>query len=69
VTVVDSIASNNLFGFAAESTAVMRLGRSVASGNNVGVFVGSQVYSYGDNKIDGNSTDVGGLSLTSLPSR
>jgi hypothetical protein len=67
-TVVDSIASNNFYGFATNSGGVMRLGRSVASANNTGVLVGTTVYSYGDNKIDGNTTDVSG-SLTSLPSR
>ena len=49
---------------------MMRLGRSTASGNGNGVLVGSgsTVFSYGDNKIDGNTTDVNGT-LTSLPSR
>ena len=47
----------------------MRLGRSVASGNINGVFVGGTVYSYGDNKIDGNTTSEVVGSLTGLPSR
>ena len=66
---MDSIASNNASGFATNTGGVMRLGRSVASGNLTGVFVGGTVYSYGDNKVDGNTNgDVFG-SLTSLPSR
>lgn len=67
-TVVDSIATNDAFGFATEPSAVMRLGRSVASGNSTGVFVGSPVFTYGDNKIDGNINDFSGVA-TSLPNR
>jgi hypothetical protein len=46
----------------------MRLGRSVATANGTGVFVGAPVFSYGDNKVDGNTTDVAGA-LTALPMR
>ena len=70
-TVVDSITIGNGIGFATSSSAVMRLGRSTASGNANGTVVanGSQIFSYGDNKIDGNETDVAANGLTSLPSR
>jgi hypothetical protein len=40
----------------------LRLGRSVATGNGNGLFIlpGSTLSSYGDNKVDGNTIDVGG---------
>jgi hypothetical protein len=45
-----------------EGLGTLRLGRSVATGNGNGLFIlpGSTLSSYGDNKVDGNTIDVGG---------
>jgi hypothetical protein len=64
-TIIDSVAANNAgAGFSVAGTgAIMRIGRSVATGNTFGVtssFSGS-ASSYDDNKIDGNTTNVSGL--------
>ncbi len=68
VTVTESIALNNSnAGFEAATSATLRLSRSVATGNSVGVtnYVGgATVQSYGDNRIDGNTTDVFGTMTT-----
>jgi len=70
--IVDSFAINNsIDGFRASGAgAVMRLARSVATNNGTGVdfLSGSTVRSYGDNKIDGNGTDVS-ATIPIIPSR
>jgi hypothetical protein len=65
VTIVDSAAFNNNTGFQVNNPGglgTLRLGRSVATGNGNGLFIlpGSTLSSYGDNKVDGNTIDVGG---------
>ncbi len=60
--VVRSISANNGTGFAAgqSATATMRLSQSAAMGNGVGLDSSNgngSLMSYGDNNIDGNTTD------------
>ncbi|MGA7383328.1 MAG: right-handed parallel beta-helix repeat-containing protein [Methylocella sp.] len=59
LNVVDSVASyNNTTGLEADSTAVLRVARSVVTGNGTGVAAsGGTIFSYGDNGIDGNAND------------
>jgi hypothetical protein len=74
-TIVDSGAFNNSIGFlvgqVGHTGATLRLGRSVVTGNGIGVAInpGGTAQSYGDNKIDGNGTDVGGGTLSSVSNR
>jgi Right handed beta helix region len=53
------VASNNNTGLAANSSSTVRVGQSVVTGNVTGVFTtGAGVLdSYGDNDINGNTTD------------
>jgi hypothetical protein len=62
VTAVDSVATNNVFGFGVGPKGLLRLSRSAATGNNTGVFIntGATVETFGDNDIHGNVTDVSG---------
>lgn len=67
VTIVDSFAQNNgSVGYLAvggfPTMATMRLGRSVATGNQVGVqnINAAIVQSFGDNEVSGNTTNVSG---------
>jgi hypothetical protein len=62
VTAVDSVATNNVFGFGVGPKGLLRLSRSAATGNNTGVFIntGATVETFGDNDIRGNGTDVTG---------
>jgi hypothetical protein len=70
-TVIDSIAFNNAgnAGFGVNAAgATMRIGLSVATGNSIGLLIGTNatMSSYGDNKVDGNvMNDVSGT-LSSL---
>ncbi len=60
----NSVATNNGTGLSAVSNAALRVGHSVVAGNAVGVQVatGGVIFTYGDNDIDGNTTDnTGGL--------
>jgi hypothetical protein len=73
VTIVDSVITNNVSdgllvgGGLGGGSATVRLGGSVVKGNVTGVNIsaGSFLGSYGDNEIDGNTTDVTGT-LTPL---
>jgi hypothetical protein len=75
VTVVDSVMANNdsvgLSSGSFASQASARLTGSVVTGNKVGVLIqnGGTVFSYGDNEINGNGTDVSGGTLTPLAKR
>jgi hypothetical protein len=65
VMIADSFADNNAVdGYRAsgDATSVMRLARSVATGNPTGIdnVSGATVQSFGDNKVIGNTTDVSG---------
>jgi hypothetical protein len=62
------VASNNGTGLEALSTnAILRVAHSVVTGNGLGVAnLGGAVFSYGDNDIDGNTTDNTGA-LTVIP--
>jgi hypothetical protein len=63
VTAVDTMATNNRTGFVAQSRGVLRLAHSAATGNTLGVLVGAfgaKVFSFGDNHIGGNVSDVSG---------
>jgi hypothetical protein len=62
VTAVDSVATNNVFGFGVGPKGLLRLSRSAATRNDIGVLVdiGGTVESFGDNDIRGNVTDVKG---------
>jgi hypothetical protein len=77
VTIVDSVmalnASDGLdVGFTQVfATATARLAGSVVTKNNgtgVNIFLGSKAFSYGDNEINGNGTDVSGT-LTPVATR
>ncbi|MGI8567852.1 MAG: NosD domain-containing protein [Methylocella sp.] len=65
----DVVASNNNTGLAATASSTLRVGHSVVTGNVTGVFSsGSGVLdSYGDNDIDGNTTDNTGILTVILP--
>jgi hypothetical protein len=65
--IVDSVISNNTSdGIGTEYAAVVRLARSAVTGNVDGIHLeGGAVYSYQDNDINGNTTDIVGGSLTS----
>jgi hypothetical protein len=60
-------ASNNLFGFKQTgSGGALQLARSKATANGTGVSVnGGTIYSFGDNDISRNTTNVSG-SLTGV---
>ena len=62
VSVVDSMATNNSFGFGVGPRGLLRLAGSAAARNNTGVFIntGARVESATNNFIDGNDTDVSG---------
>jgi hypothetical protein len=53
------VASNNNTGIAASTSSTVRVGQSVVTGNVTGVFTtgGGVLDSYGDNDINGNTTD------------
>lgn len=59
---------NGTNGIRGGSSAIITVGRSVVSGNLVGLFVdsGAQILSFGDNQVSGNGTD-GSPSGTVLP--
>jgi hypothetical protein len=63
----NSVASYSNRGLDAEG-AILRVGHSVVTGNNTGVRTigGGTLNSYGDNDIDGNTTDNTGV-LTPIP--
>ncbi|MGH6837334.1 MAG: right-handed parallel beta-helix repeat-containing protein [Methylocella sp.] len=62
VMAVDSIATNNAaVGFGSSIGGVLRLARSVATGNGTGLFIADRnVYSFGDNYIRGNGINING---------
>jgi Right handed beta helix region len=68
-----SVSGHSGTGIAAGSTANVLLGRSVITGNAVGVFNNTSpntFYTYQNNQIDLNTTDVGGTALnTTKPLR
>jgi Periplasmic copper-binding protein (NosD) len=70
VMVRNVVASNNGTGLVAQGGAILRVAHSVVTGNGTGVFVAGTVVgildSYGDNDIDGNTTDNTGV-LTVIP--
>ncbi|MGH6848459.1 MAG: hypothetical protein ACREC0_13790, partial [Methylocella sp.] len=59
-------ASNNNIGLSAAATSTLRVGHSVVTGNVTGVFGAGTLDSYGDNDINGNTTDNTGI-LTVIP--
>ena len=63
----NSVLSNNLIGFETSGPNAW-LAKSVVTGNSVyGIFLhGGTVYSYGDNFISGNTTNVSAGSLTPI---
>ncbi|MBY6242930.1 hypothetical protein [Methylosinus sp. Sm6] len=68
VTIVDSFANNNAsVGYLAvggfPNATTMRLGRSAATGNQVGIqnLNFATVQSFGDNAVLGNATDISGV--------
>jgi hypothetical protein len=78
VTVRKSVMNNNFTGFAANYDAMLTFADSMATGNSLGGFVSlfsgpgspAVVYSYGDNEINGNGTDIsGGGTLTPVAKR
>jgi hypothetical protein len=63
----DVVASNNRVGLHADLNGILRVAHSVVTGNNTGVLTGTgAIKSYGDNDIDGNTTDNTGV-LTVIP--
>jgi hypothetical protein len=62
------VASNNNTGLAASTSSTVRVGQSVVTGNVTGVFTtgGGVLDSYGDNDINGNTTDNTAV-LTLIP--
>jgi hypothetical protein len=72
VMVVSSVVNNNSTGLFVNGAGTMRLTRSVATGNAQGALVesvlGATLFSYGDNDIDGNGTDILGT-LTAVFTR
>ena len=62
------VASNNNTGIAASTSSTVRVGQSVVTGNVTGVFTtgGGVLDSYGDNDINGNTTDNTAV-LTLIP--
>jgi hypothetical protein len=71
VEVADSIFANNANGIINNAGSQVILGRTIATGNLIGVMIqGGAVSSYGDNKIDGNpSGNVNGGSLAAVAMR
>jgi hypothetical protein len=68
VMVRNSVASyNSDTGLSAQTHAILRVAHSVVTGNNTGVSTadGGTLFSYGDNDINGNTTDNTGA-LTPL---
>jgi hypothetical protein len=60
VMVRNSVASyNGIVGLDAEVSAIIRVAHSVVTGNNTGLLApnGGTLDSYGDNDIDGNTTN------------
>jgi hypothetical protein len=68
VMVRNSVASNNGTGLEANTNSVLRVGHSVVTGNGTGAltFGAGILDSYGDNDIDGNTSDNTGV-LTPIP--
>jgi hypothetical protein len=63
------VSNNKQVGLSVEFTSICRVAHSVITGNLVGVdSLSSPVFSYGDNDIDGNITDVSGT-LTPIATR
>jgi hypothetical protein len=65
----NSVAINNGFGLVSDNNAILRVVHSVVTGNAAGVAVGptgGMLDSYGDNDIDGNTTNNTGA-LTEIP--
>ena len=62
-------SSNNGFGLAAEASSILRVAHSVVTGNGTGVNTssGGILDSYGDNDIDGNTTN--GSPTAVIPTR
>jgi len=70
VIISNSEIANNNTGVSTELGAGVRLAKDVIFGNTTGVNLsGGTVYSYGDNYIDLNTTDITGGSLTSVSTR
>jgi hypothetical protein len=68
---VDNVsASSNNVGINTSNNANLLLGRSVITGNTTGVNNNATIYTYHDNRIDLNTTDVAGNALnTTKPPR
>ncbi len=77
VTIRNSVANNNGSGFLVSGAAVTFAG-SMATGNSTGIFINPNggdvareisVFTYGDNEINGNGTNVNanGYALTPVP--
>jgi hypothetical protein len=68
VMIVNSVMSNGGYGLVDSSIGgTIWLAKSKISGNTIdGVDIGGTVYSYGDNDINGNATDINNGGLTSV---
>jgi hypothetical protein len=72
LTVRNSVANYNIVGFSVTGATATFAG-SMATGNSrAGILIGAsqaQLFSYGDNEIDNNGTNVSGGTLTTLAKR
>jgi hypothetical protein len=67
VSIDNATISGNLYGMRANFNVTVLLGRSVIIGNGTGVFNStSTIYTYRDNRINLNGTDVGGIPMNAL---
>jgi hypothetical protein len=65
-----SVVNNGANGIVADGSAKVLLGRSVITGNGIGVLnstTGNTLYTYKDNRIYGNGTDISGALNTTVP--
>jgi len=61
------VSGNPNTGISAPNSSKVLLGRSAITGNGLGIYNGTSLfYSYKDNRINGNTADVGGPSGTPL---
>jgi hypothetical protein len=64
VTVDMSTFNNNQYGIEAHGSGTVLLGRSVITSNLYGIYSNSNIYTYGDNRINKNGTDIIGTALS-----
>ncbi|SRR5579883_572080 len=64
-----TISGNETSGVYAGGAAIVRMGRTVSSSNGFGVYnstSGNTLYTYGDNRINDNGTDVAGTGVLNI---